>query len=82
MDCCQCYGTVVIYCGCDCGSGSSSYFGKVLVPAPAPVPVSAWFQFRIQTYLAQFYKKYVQNLAFSMIEAVLFPGKFVSNIDF
>jgi hypothetical protein len=51
------------------GSGSGSYFGKVLVPVPAPVP--------IRTYLARFFnnKKCVQTLAFSILEAVLFPRK-------
>jgi hypothetical protein len=52
------------------GFGSGSGFG--LVPVPDPDLFSKVFN----------NKKYVQNLAFSMIEAALFPRKFVSNLDF
>jgi hypothetical protein len=53
---------------CDPGS----YFRKVLVPAPVPVR----FQFRIPTYFAQFFnnKFCLPNLAFSVLEASLFPA--------
>ncbi len=52
------------------GSGSGSGSGCGLVPVPDPDLFSTALQ------------KYLQNLAFSMIEAVLFPRKFVSNFDF
>jgi hypothetical protein len=50
-------GTIMIFCG------SGSYFGKGLEP------IRVWFQFRIQTYLAQFFnnKIFVPNLAYSML---------------
>ncbi len=50
------------------GPGSGSGSGCGLVPVPDPDLFSTALQ------------KYVQNLAFSMIEAVLFPRKFVSKI--
>ncbi len=49
-----------------------SSFGFGLFPVPDP---------DLQ-YLAQFYEKYVQNLAFLVIEAVMFPRNFVSYFDF
>jgi len=63
----------MIYCGYDSGS----YFGKVLFR----FEFEFQFQFLIQTYLAQFFnnKKFVQNLAFSMLDAALFPRKSPSN---
>jgi hypothetical protein len=61
----QCCGTVTIYC---CSS-SSFYLGKVLVLVTVPVPVPDLDLFSI------FFnnKKFVQNLAFSMVEAAFFP---------
>jgi hypothetical protein len=55
----QCCGTVMIYCG----SGSGSYFRKVFVPVPDPDLLSIVFN----------NKKFIQNLAFSMLEAAMFP---------
>jgi hypothetical protein len=54
--------------------GSGSFFIKVLSPVLAPV-------IPIQTYLAQFFnnKKFVRNLAFSILEGALFPRKLASN---
>ncbi len=59
----------MIYCGSVSGSGSD--FEKVLVPVLVLDPAS----------LAQFSKnkKIVQNLAFSMSEAALFPKKLASH---
>jgi hypothetical protein len=65
----------------------------VLVPFPVPTVGTLekfWFrirfrfQFRIRTYLATFFKskKFVQNLAFSMLEAALFPGSWPLIFDF
>jgi hypothetical protein len=52
-----------------CGSGS---FGNVLVPVPAPVPVP-----EPDLFSTVFNNKiFVQNLAFSMLEAALFPRKY------
>jgi hypothetical protein len=51
------------------------YFGKVWVPLPTPVlaPLPDPDLFR-------FYNKiFVQNLAFSMLEAAMFSRKFASN---
>jgi hypothetical protein len=54
-----------------CGSGFD--FGKVPVLVPDPDV----------TYLAQFFsKKIVRNLAFSMLEAALFPIKLASHFSF
>ncbi len=51
-----------------CGSGS--YFGKVLVPVP--VPVSVPNPDRLSTdFQQQIF--FIQNLAFSLLEAALFP---------
>jgi hypothetical protein len=60
----QCCGNVTIYCG------SGSYFGKVLVPfsAQVPGPDPDLFNTLFNN------KKFVQNLALSMLEkAALFP---------
>jgi hypothetical protein len=65
----------MIYCG------SGSYFGKVLLPVPAPVP----FPVQEPGLLSkQFFntQKFVQNIAFSMLEAALFPRKFASDFRF
>jgi hypothetical protein len=59
-------GTVMIYCGSD------SYFGKVLVPVPDPELISTVFN----------HKKCVQNLAFSILDAALFPRKLASKFRF
>jgi hypothetical protein len=60
----------VIYCG----SGSS--FGKVLVLVPVPVPVQD--QDLFSTVFKVNNKKFVKNLAFSVLEAALFPRKLAS----
>jgi hypothetical protein len=63
-------------------SGSSSYLGKVLylVPAPVtvliPVPVPVPDPDLLSTVFNN--RKFVQNLAFTMLEAALFPRKLVS----
>ncbi len=61
----QCCGTIMIYCG----SSSGSDFGKVTFGGSGS-----------RQYLAQFFnkKKLVQNLAFSMSVAALFPRKLAS----
>ncbi len=53
-----------------CGPGS--YFGKVLDPVPAPVSVPAPDLF--STVFTN--KTFVQDLAFSILKAALFPRKF------
>jgi hypothetical protein len=64
----------MIYCGSRFWFQFLLYFGKVLVPVPFPVPVpdpdliSKVFQ----------QQKFVQNLAYSVIEAALFPRKLSS----
>jgi hypothetical protein len=65
----HCCGTVMIYCG------SGSYFGKILIAHPAPVqvpdPVPVPDPYLFNTVFNN--KKFVQNLAFSVLEAALFP---------
>ncbi len=61
----------MIYCG------SGPYIGNVLVlvPVPAPVPVPEPDLFR-----TVFNNKiFLQNLAFSVLKATLFPRKLASN---
>jgi hypothetical protein len=73
----QCCETVKMYCG----SGSSSYFRKVLVPVPILVPVPVPFSIPGPDMFSTVYQqqKFVQNLAFTMLEAALFPRKLASN---
>jgi hypothetical protein len=76
--CEKCCGTIMIFCGSD----SEFYIGKVLVPVlppvsvPAPVPEPDLDLFR--TVFNN--KKFVQNFAFSMLKAALFPKKFASKM--
>jgi hypothetical protein len=64
--------TVMIYC-----SSSGSYFGKVLVSVPVPTPVPIPDPDLFSTFFNN--KKFIQNLAFSMLEAAFFPKKLVNN---
>jgi hypothetical protein len=59
----------MIYCGSLFRFGFLLYFRNVLVPVPAPVP------FPVPVLNLDF----VQNLAFSMLEAALFPRKLAPN---
>jgi hypothetical protein len=65
----QCCGTILT----DCGPGPNSFFGKVLVPVAAPVPDPDLISIVFNN------KKFVQNYAFSMLEAALFARKLASN---
>jgi hypothetical protein len=61
---------MIYYC-----SSSSFYLGKVLVSVTVPVPVPDPDLF--STFFNN--KKFVQNLAFSMVEAAFFPKKLANN---
>jgi hypothetical protein len=67
----QCCKNGMMYCSS--GSGYGSYFRKVLLPVPVPVPDPYLFRAVFQQ---QFF---LQNLAFSMLEAALIPRKLASN---
>ncbi len=78
---------VEYYCRSTISVAERKWFIAVSIPAPFPTLEKFWFRFWLRfrllfQYLAQLSKNnnYVQNIAFPMLEAVLFPRKFASHL--